>query len=90
MGAITTKGQVTIPKVIRDRLGLLPGDQVEFVEVGGRIELRKDGQTPTPYEAGKELFGRWSSGHADTSSRSVRKALAAEAMEDAHGRRSGR
>lgn len=90
MGAITTKGQVTIPKAIRDRLGLRPGDQVEFVEADGRIELRKEGQGLTPYEAGKQLFGRWSSGHTDTSSRAVRKTLAAEAMEDAYGRRSGR
>ncbi|HEY5226757.1 MAG TPA: type II toxin-antitoxin system PrlF family antitoxin [Methylovirgula sp.] len=28
--AITTKGQATIPKVIRDHLGLTPGDRVKF------------------------------------------------------------
>ncbi|MFH1567648.1 MAG: AbrB/MazE/SpoVT family DNA-binding domain-containing protein [Gemmatimonadota bacterium] len=90
MTAITVKGQVTIPKPIRTRLGLRPGDQVEFVEVEGRVELRKAGQGLTPYEAGRELFGRWSSGHADTSARVVRKSLAAEAIEEKHGRRSGR
>ena len=28
--AITSKGQATIPKVIRDHLGLKPGDRVKF------------------------------------------------------------
>ena len=28
--AITTKGQATIPKAIREHLGLKPGDQVKF------------------------------------------------------------
>ena len=28
---ITTKGQVTIPKRVRDALGLKPGDDVDFV-----------------------------------------------------------
>jgi AbrB family looped-hinge helix DNA binding protein len=28
---ITTKGQTTIPKAVRDRLRLEPGDRVEFV-----------------------------------------------------------
>lgn len=28
---MTSKGQLTVPKEIRDRLGLGPGDRVEFV-----------------------------------------------------------
>ncbi|MBM4037937.1 MAG: AbrB/MazE/SpoVT family DNA-binding domain-containing protein [Planctomycetes bacterium] len=28
---LSTKGQLVIPKVIRDRLGLHPGDRVDFV-----------------------------------------------------------
>lgn len=40
---MTSKGQLTIPKDIRDRLGLKPGDRVEFVPGGdGRtVVLRK-------------------------------------------------
>ena len=36
---VTTKGQVTIPKEIRDRLGIVPGSEVEFVptEDGARL-----------------------------------------------------
>jgi len=29
---ITSKGQITIPREVRERLGLRTGDQVEFVE----------------------------------------------------------
>ncbi len=37
---LTDKGQVTIPIAIREQLGLLPGDEVEFVleEDGVRIK----------------------------------------------------
>lgn len=38
---ITEKGQVTIPKVIRDRYGLRPGSEVRFVEHDRRVELEK-------------------------------------------------
>lgn len=39
---VTEKGQVTIPKTIRDRLGIEPGSEVEFVErTDGRVELVK-------------------------------------------------
>lgn len=38
---ITSKGQVTIPKEIRDRLGLLPGTEVEFVVENGEARVRR-------------------------------------------------
>jgi AbrB family looped-hinge helix DNA binding protein len=38
---ITTKGQVTIPVEVRERLGLLPNTEVEFVLRDGHAELRK-------------------------------------------------
>lgn len=38
---ITSKGQVTIPKALRDELGLLPGTEVEFVRDAGEIRVRK-------------------------------------------------
>ena len=41
---LTVKGQVTIPKPIRDRLRLRPGDQVTFEpDEAGRIIVRKAG-----------------------------------------------
>jgi AbrB family looped-hinge helix DNA binding protein len=40
--AITTKGQVTVPKVIRDRLNLGPGAMVRFtVEEDGQITISR-------------------------------------------------
>jgi AbrB family looped-hinge helix DNA binding protein len=38
---ITSKGQVTIPRTIRDGFGFLPGTEVEFVEDRGEIRIRK-------------------------------------------------
>ena len=43
MPRVTTKGQVTIPKRIREYLGLKPGSIVEFQYAGdGRIILKAD------------------------------------------------
>jgi AbrB family looped-hinge helix DNA binding protein len=45
---VTLKGQVTIPKPIRDRLGLIPGSRVEFaVDADGRVVLRGAEGTPS-------------------------------------------
>lgn len=42
---ITSKGQVTIPIEIRERLGLLPGTEVEFLVDGdaARLVRARDG-----------------------------------------------
>lgn len=41
MPRITSKGQVTIPKKVREYLGLKPGSEVEFTIVGnGQIGLK--------------------------------------------------
>lgn len=37
---VTSKGQVTIPKLVRERLELEPGDQLEFELEGDRLEVR--------------------------------------------------
>lgn len=44
---ITTKGQVTIPQHIRERLGLLPGTEVEFEVDGGEVRLRRSAEGMT-------------------------------------------
>ena len=38
--SVTSKGQVTIPKPLRQQLGLRRGSKVEFVLVGDHVEMR--------------------------------------------------
>ena len=38
---VTTKGQVTIPQNIREKLGITPTTEVDFVEEEGRVFLVK-------------------------------------------------
>jgi AbrB family looped-hinge helix DNA binding protein len=38
---VSEKGQITIPKRLRDRLGLLPGTLLDFEEDGGRLVGRR-------------------------------------------------
>ena len=44
---ITSKGQVTIPQEIRERLGLLPNTEVEFAVERGAAVLRPKQGAPT-------------------------------------------
>ena len=39
--SVTTKGQVTIPIELREKLGIKPGDRVGFVDEGDRIVLQR-------------------------------------------------
>ena len=41
---LSTKGQVTIPQDIRQKLGLLPGTRVVFDVVGDSVRIRKAGE----------------------------------------------
>jgi antitoxin PrlF len=46
---VTRKGQITIPKRVREHLGIEPGSVVEFeVTEYGRIVLVKQGAEPAP------------------------------------------
>ena len=49
---ITSKGQVTIPQEIRERAGLLPGTEVEFVIHGKKVLVQK---APTGHQRGRRL-----------------------------------
>lgn len=52
---ITEKGQVTIPKPIRERFGLTPDAEVDFVDRDGRLELvRRSGSQKRRID---ELYG---------------------------------
>jgi bifunctional DNA-binding transcriptional regulator/antitoxin component of YhaV-PrlF toxin-antitoxin module len=38
---MTSKGQVTVPKKIREETGILPDCEIEFKAVGEVVEMRK-------------------------------------------------
>ena len=38
---VTTKGQVTIPRNIREKLGIMPETEIEFQEDNGRFYIVK-------------------------------------------------
>ena len=57
---VTSKGQVTIPKPVRDRLGIKPGSAVDFrMEADGRVVLLKvDGSRPkNRFDAVRGILG---------------------------------
>jgi AbrB family looped-hinge helix DNA binding protein len=41
LSTVSEKGQVTVPKRLRDRLGIKAGDQLAFSEEHGRLIARK-------------------------------------------------
>lgn len=46
---VTRKGQVTIPKAVRDRLNIKPGSQVDFeLAPDGRVVVVKAGKKTAP------------------------------------------
>ena len=49
--SVTSKGQVTIPKPLRQQLGLRQGSKVQFVLVGNTVEMRVV-STPADVSAG--------------------------------------
>jgi len=58
---VTTKGQVTIPKKLRDRYGIRPGVLIDFVADADGIHLRKVARKETESVLGclrRELAGK--------------------------------
>ena len=55
---VTIKGQVTIPREIRHRLGVKPGDRVRFRELeNGVVIERQDNRVEAPFGAFKAKQG---------------------------------
>ncbi len=54
---ITSKGQVTIPQALRERFGLLPNTEVEFVATTNNKELRLV-RSSKPSNRGRALVER--------------------------------
>ena len=51
MATVTSKGQITLPKEVRDRLGIHPGSEVEFEIEDGRAIMHK--------RVSEEAIERW-------------------------------
>lgn len=51
MPTVTSKGQITIPKAVREALGLTAGSEVEFLIEPGRVVLRR--------RISEEALDRW-------------------------------
>ena len=56
MPRVTTKGQVTIPKEIRETLGIEPGDEIVFEETDTGYTIRKHEPTTA---AGEDPFDKY-------------------------------
>ncbi|MBI3752543.1 MAG: AbrB/MazE/SpoVT family DNA-binding domain-containing protein [Deltaproteobacteria bacterium] len=46
---VTTKGQVTLPKEVRERIGIEAGDEIDFEEKKGFYILKKKPK-PSPFD----------------------------------------
>jgi len=52
---ITTKGQVTIPLEVREKMGFLPDTEVEFIISGNNVLLKK---VRSPSKRSRDLIAR--------------------------------
>lgn len=52
--SVTSKGQVTIPKEVRQKMGIRAGSKIDFVVVNDHIEMRVSSR---PVDAGDGGFG---------------------------------
>lgn len=57
---VTSKGQITIPKEVRDELDLSPGSKVVFLKVGNEMVVRNASvESETLRQRSDELKQRW-------------------------------
>ena len=54
---VTTKGQVTIPQGIREKLGIFPSSEIDFIEEKGRVYIVKKKVENTSTQRFKKLRG---------------------------------
>ena len=59
---ISSKGQVTVPQEIRNRLGLVPGDRIDFVVEGDRTVIRPARAASNPFEKYRGVLGTFPGG----------------------------
>lgn len=57
---VAERGQVTIPKALRERLGIAPGTVLEFEAENGRLVAAK----AEPVDKLEEIFGKFGRGRS--------------------------
>lgn len=60
--SISSKGQVTVPQEIRKRLGVRPGDRIDFVVEGDRTVIRPSRSDENPFEKYRGILGPFPGG----------------------------
>ena len=90
---VGVKGQVVIPKAIRDEIGIKPGDEVTFEPDGKEVRVRRVDDDPQGRTAAvKALRGIWSdsadggTGELTAERRREREAEERKAQRDGVGR----
>jgi AbrB family looped-hinge helix DNA binding protein len=63
---ISSKGQITVPQEIRNRLGLAAGDRVEFVVEGERTVIRPARSIKNPFDKYKGALGTFPGGEKES------------------------
>lgn len=59
LSRVSQKGQVTVPKPLRERLDIRPGDELDFTEEDGRlVALKLTRQDPVDAVYGSVALGR--------------------------------
>jgi antitoxin PrlF len=72
LGKITTKGQTTIPASVRKKLGLRPGDFVEFKVGKAGVTLSKADRLDAAFlKLAEEAFADWNSKEDDEAFRDL-------------------
>ena len=61
---ISSKGQITIPREVRDRLGVAAGDRVAFIFEDDRTVIRPVRNDPDPFEKFRGILGPFPGGEA--------------------------
>lgn len=61
-GSVNSKGQITIPQEIRNRLGIAPGDRVDFVIEGSYVLMRPCRSYENPFEKFRGILGPFPGG----------------------------
>ena len=60
--SLSSKGQVTVPQEIRKRLGVAPGDRIDFVVEGDLTVIRPSRSQENPFEKYRGILGPFPGG----------------------------